>query len=243
MDYEQAVEDIYTSILRSGDVAIDCGAHKGRHTLPIAKLVGLTGRVYAFEPLRPIFERLVAATFGQDNIVAQNIALGEEETVSDFVYVPDFPEYSGFHERIYHDDSLVRQIIRVPVRRLDQVVIASSVRYIKIDAEGGDLKIIRGASQLIERTRPIVTFELGDNALRNYEYNSGDYYDFFVERMYKIFSITGIEMNREMLMESSRDQNIWDYIACPHEIVHELPFSSRASPWSRVRQVVRRLIR
>ena len=230
MDYEKAVEDFYSAILRPGDAAVDCGAHNGRHTLPMARAVGQGGKVYAFEPLKPIFEKLAASIAGEPNITVENIALGETETTTNFVYVPEFPEYSGFKERIYHDQTLHRETIEVKVKRLDAVVKDAKVRYVKIDAEGGDLQIIRGAAGLLDRARPIVTFELGDNSLINYDYTSGDYFDAFARYGYRLFSITGIEMDRPLLVENSAKQEFWDYIACPGELVNVLPFIKAQAP-------------
>jgi FkbM family methyltransferase len=228
IDYEKMVEDLYIAVLRPGDIAVDCGAHQGRHTVPMARAVGSEGKVFAFEPLGPIFAKLKQALEGHPNVLAENIALGETETVASFVYVPEFPEYSGFKERIYHDQNIARQVIEVKVRRLDEVVTTKNLRYIKIDAEGGDLQILRGATGLIDKARPIITFEMGDNALINFDYGAADFFDFFAQRRYRLFSITGLPMNRAKLIENSAKQTFWDYVACPEELVGILPFKPPA---------------
>ena len=51
IDYEAIIEEVYEGVLRPGDVAIDIGAHCGRHTIPLAKRVGAAGKVIAVEPL------------------------------------------------------------------------------------------------------------------------------------------------------------------------------------------------
>lgn len=217
MDYENAVEVFYTSVLNIGDSVIDCGAHTGRHTLPMARCVGDDGHVFAFEPLPTAFSILknTISMNSINNVTMENIALGEHEGEAQFVYVPEFPEYSGFKERIYHDQSIKRSVINVPVKRIDRMIFNKKIRYIKIDAEGGDLIILRGARELIYRDRPFVTFELGDNSILKYEYNSQDYYDFFDDIKYEIYTITGNRLNRDGLIGSSKVQNVWDYVAAP----------------------------
>ncbi|MCC0033732.1 MAG: FkbM family methyltransferase [Hoeflea sp.] len=219
MDYEKAVEDFYVSILNPGDYVIDCGAHSGRHTIPMARRVGSSGHVFAFEPLPSAFAALKnnLSSHSISNATIENIALGEVEGQTQFVYVPEFPEYSGFKERVYHDEGIERTIINVPVLRLENKKFPGKVKYIKIDAEGGDLIIMRGARGLIEKHRPFVTFELGDNSILKYDYKSMDYYDFFAGMEYDVYTITGAKLSREALVESSKVQSVWDYVAAPRE--------------------------
>ncbi|WP_181170229.1 MULTISPECIES: FkbM family methyltransferase [unclassified Mesorhizobium] len=216
MNYEQAVEDFYRSVLKPGDIAIDCGAHTGRHTQPLAELVGGTGHVYAFEPLPEQFKTLQKRLSKQSNVTLRNWALGTSANMAPFVYVPEFPEYSGFRERIYHDDTLERREIVVPVRRLDDVVQNYPIRYIKVDAEGGDLTILRGAVQHLRNSRPYVTFECGDKGIVNYDYTAADYFDFFVGLSYSISTILHKTLDRTAFIESCNIQSVWDYIATPN---------------------------
>src|SRR4051794_9530500 len=58
IDYECIVQEIYEYLLRPGDVAIDVGAHLGRHTFPLAEAVAPTGKVIALEPLPACREQL-----------------------------------------------------------------------------------------------------------------------------------------------------------------------------------------
>jgi FkbM family methyltransferase len=151
--YESMLEAVYRAALQPGDVAVDIGAHVGRHTFPIARAVGPAGKVFAFEPLPTVYADLcrsveTARSAERDlaAIVIHNLALGEEEGEAKFVFVPDFPEYSGFRKRTYHDGSVRKETIDVRVRRLDSFrAELGKVQFIKIDAEGGELTIQRGA--------------------------------------------------------------------------------------------------
>jgi FkbM family methyltransferase len=223
-NYEAMLECIYHSILSPGDKAIDVGAHVGRHTLPMAKAVGSAGKIFAFEPLPSIHKELSASLeriVSSDDmayapVTTYNFALGEDNGESEFVFVPEFPEYSGFKERTYHSDSLQRETIHVQVRKLDSFEAEfGRVRYIKVDAEGGELAILRGAKAIITKSRPIVSFELGDDALINYAYSAADYFDFFADLDYQLHSIFGPILSRDEFIEAARSQYFWDYIAVP----------------------------
>ena len=215
LDYEQLVEAFYASILRPGDVAVDCGAHTGRHTAPMQRLVGPGGHVHAFEPLPTVFATLEQLCGDAANVSLYNLALGTEAGTQPFVFVPDFPEYSGFRERVYHAEGLRRDTISVEVRRLDAVIPTTGIRYIKIDAEGGDLLILRGAERILADSRPYVTFEFGDNSVRHYDHNAADCFDFFAARNYVIADILGVPLDRAGFIESSAAQRVWDYVASP----------------------------
>ena len=57
-EYESAITKIFTQIIKPGDVCLDVGANIGWYTTLFQKLVGPTGKVHAFEPVKPIFDRL-----------------------------------------------------------------------------------------------------------------------------------------------------------------------------------------
>jgi len=219
MDFEQRIENLYRAVLRPGDRAVDCGAHAGRHTIAMARAVGPTGQVLAFEPLPEAYGRLLGnlASAGLRNVTAVNRALGAEASTVPFVHVLGNPGFSGFRERVYPDPVTAREIVDVEVQRLDDVAEGRAIRFIKVDVEGGDLLVLRGARATIGAARPFVTFELGDNSIARYDYTAADYFDFFAALDYDLFSVAGEPLDRDGLVESSRRQAVWDYVAVPRE--------------------------
>ena len=126
-------------------------------------------------------------------MILSTLLLVKIRRVAEFVYVPDAPEYSGFKERVYHDGSLLGEKISVNVLLLDTFVnTLNAIRFIKIDAEGGEMTILRSGDKLINKFLPVVSFESGDSSLINYPYCAADYFDFFSRHNYTIFSIFGI---------------------------------------------------
>jgi FkbM family methyltransferase len=222
--YEDMLEQVYMSVLRRGGCAIDIGAHIGRHSIPMAKAIGSSGKVYAFEPLPKIFNVLeenclsiANAKKNHGTIQCFRTALGDANGETSFVYVPDFPEFSGFERRKYHMPDIRSEEIMVPVVKLDSYIDEiDNVQFIKIDAEGGELSILRGATNLIKKYRPVISFELGDNSLVNYSYTSEDYYDYFDDIDYSIYSIFGLKLSKSEFIEASKQQWYWDYVAIPH---------------------------
>lgn len=218
-DYEQMLEDFYTEFLKPGDVCVDVGAHTGRHTFPLARCVGPRGRVFAFEPIPGIAAQLRAKLQGTPSIhpvvELHQCALSETSGETDFVLVHEAPGYSGLRPRHY-DSQVTTEIIRVAVQRLDDLASGiPRVRFIKIDCEGAELRVLRGAVSLLTRDRPVVSFECGNASLESYNYDAGDIFDFWDLHGYEIRSISQIQMNKDQFVKASAKQDFWDYIASP----------------------------
>jgi len=223
MDYESLVQEVYESILESGDSAIDVGAHVGRHTIPIAKRIAPNGRVHAFEPLsmcQKFLIKLINSEFKElsEIITLYPYALSDYEGESDFTIVKNDLGYSGLKERKF-DNNSSREKIKVPVKRLDDILSdLNSLKYIKIDAEGGEFNILKGGRNCIKKFRPVVTFEFGQGSYSAYSVIPEEVFIFWRELNYKIYDILGnlLESDKSFA-KSSIDQNVWDYIAVPEE--------------------------
>jgi FkbM family methyltransferase len=222
-DFEQLLENFYRTFLKPGDVAIDCGAHTGRHTLPIARAVAPGGRVFAFEPLplaRAELDAAVAA--GASEIFVYPYALADREGEDDFVVAVDMPGYSGLKTRRYDGPTRLERI-RVDVRTLDGLFVdADRLDYIKIDAEGGELGILRGALGLIRKFSPIVTFEFSISSLGSYGITVADMAAFWTDLRYEIFDIRQRPLNPDEFIQSANAQHVWDYVALPVDRAQEL---------------------
>ena len=56
--WERRIVNLYRTIVKEGDVVLDCGAFIGLHTLQLSNLVGETGKVYSFEPIPAVADCL-----------------------------------------------------------------------------------------------------------------------------------------------------------------------------------------
>ncbi|MFI5071363.1 MAG: FkbM family methyltransferase [Terriglobales bacterium] len=217
-DFEQMLEDYYCEVLSPGDACIDVGAHVGRHTFPLARCVGSSGKVFAFEPIPAIAAQLraaIKAELDHHEIELRECALADTNGEVDFVLVREAPGYSGLLPRHY-DSEVTTEIIRVNVQRLDDLASClPPIRFIKIDCEGAELRVMRGAKKLLKRDRPIISFECGDASLESYNYDAGDIFDFLDGVGYAIRSIHRDSLDRGHFIMSCARQEYWDYIAIP----------------------------
>lgn len=217
MDFEALVQRFYEALLQPGDVAVDVGAHSGRHAVPMARRIGPTGTLHCFEPLPEVCRWLAhafyAAAQGGATLAAYTIhqcALGAIPGRADFVHAVDLPEYSGLRERMYLGSTRIERV-PVDVRTLDEVLVdLSRCSYMKIDAEGGELDILRGARRFIAATRPVVSFEFGMNGAGAYGVHPAQMFDYWAEARYELFDILGRALARDAFVDSATRQEVWD---------------------------------
>ncbi len=165
--WESHVERFLQQHLAPGDRAIDVGANLGYFTAVMAAAVGPRGHVWSFEPTPPIagdLELSVAAN-GHDHVDVLRVALAEQNGTATISFDP----------RVAGSSSLVAaatersRTYEVAVRRLDDLYAGSQVEapaLIKIDVEGGELAVLRGASGLLRHAQPHVIFEFNAQMAR-----------------------------------------------------------------------------
>jgi FkbM family methyltransferase len=172
--YEPDTSSLLTSVLRDGDTFVDVGTHVGFFSSLAASLVGADGRVVSFEPEARNFGQLNdhVALNGFSNVDRVNAAVGAEEGQAEFWVNAD---NDGGHalwnvgKHGYNQLSRQRENRQVvPVTTLDSHFAKAGLRIpklIKIDAEGCELGVLKGAGALLARGVPYVICEINHFAL------------------------------------------------------------------------------
>ena len=164
------------ALVHPGDEVIDVGAALGMYTVPLADLVGRTGRVSAFEPQRRgIFTvRLLRILTGPHRGRVSRIALGPHEGSSTIV-VPfhnGFPIFGHGHvEEGAGDETGRRHRSHAPMSTIDAWCRQNRIErvsFIKVDVEGFEPSVIEGAGATIDRDRPSLLLEIEDRHLARY---------------------------------------------------------------------------
>lgn len=162
--YEQDEIRFALSVLRPGDTAIDVGAHIGFFTMQMAAAVGRTGKVYAFEPFDPnadLLERSMIENRFADRVVFQRGAVGGASGSATLTFPVETLNSGGAYLLRDGASPLTgNQTRTVPVFALDDVPLARPVRFIKMDVEGAEPLVVRGACRILREDRPIVLSEL-----------------------------------------------------------------------------------
>jgi FkbM family methyltransferase len=151
--------------VKPGSVAYDLGANYGMHTLLLAKLVGPTGRVYAFEPNPEVFRAL-----GEHLVLNHSTAVTTtQRAISDAVGTAAFDQahHRGAGHLVSSATSLPGPTFDVETTTLDKFVFTDGnapPNFIKIDIEGAESAALRGGIQVLARYRPVLLVELHNPA-------------------------------------------------------------------------------
>jgi len=155
---------------------LDVGAHVGFWLKDLQKSFKM---VYAFEPVDEVRECLLK-NVEKDNYTLFPFGLGDENKL---VFVEYMPEQTG---NTFVSDSGNKQI---ELRRLDEIKLPK-IDYIKIDAEGYEIKVLKGAEGLITRDEPFIHVEVKGKVLAKHGLTSADIDNYFDEIDYKkVYSI------------------------------------------------------
>ena len=138
--------------LREGGVAVDVGANLGYYTVVAGAAVGPGGRVVAVEPEprnAALLEENVRLNGYEDRVEIVTAAAGEAQG-STLLHLSD--ANLGDHRAFDSGDG--RQAVEVPIVALDDLpALAGRVDVVKIDVQGAEAAVLRGARRLIERNR------------------------------------------------------------------------------------------
>jgi FkbM family methyltransferase len=177
--YDQQADLVMERVLDRQSNCIDVGCHAGS-MLDVMLRLSPGGEFHAFEPLPHLFSALKVKYASMPNVHLHQAALSEEVGTASFQHVVTNPGYSGLRRRDYSrpDETIVE--IQVDLRRLDDVVPDDfDVRLIKIDVEGAELQVLRGAMKTLARCRPYVIFEHGVGGSDHYGTRPETVYDLF----------------------------------------------------------------
>ena len=145
---------------RAGGTLLDIGAHDGEFTRPFAALPG--NRVLAFEPLPSAFARL-AAQHWPPHVTLRREALGDhagEITLTLPVVDGVAQEQWASTAKGYAQHAgVAEQRHRVPLITMDSLNL-TDLTHVKLDAEGGEYEVLRGARETLLRCRPVLSIEI-----------------------------------------------------------------------------------
>ncbi len=180
--FEPAVRKAFIALAGGGLNLIDIGANIGYYTLLGASIIGGGARVYSFEPQPRVACRLHRniALNQLHNVTVFQLALSDKEGYADF-YLPTSGMES--HGSMAENGRFeVKERVVVATRRLDAVLQElgnPKIGLIKIDAEGAELSIFKGASGLLRSPgRPAIIFEANEENARAFGYSAFDLLSF-----------------------------------------------------------------
>jgi FkbM family methyltransferase len=178
--YDIQTIEVMRRVLVHDSNAIDVGCHAGSVLSEILKIAP-DGQHFAFEPLPDMFANLQRDFSTNHHVSLHNLALSDNSGSVTFQHVVTNPGYSGLRKRHYERDNEQVVEIHVQTARLDDIIPKDvDIRFIKIDVEGAELGVLRGAVDTIRRCRPVIVFEHGLGAADYYGTTPEDVFDLLV---------------------------------------------------------------
>lgn len=219
---DQIASRLAVAFCPSDGTFVDVGAHIGsiisdvkfRH--PSAKVVAFEAIPNKAEALRKKFP----------SVEIHNVALWDSEGEAAFFVDPQHSGCSSLHRT----GSAVQEI-RIATRRLDTVLADRPVHIVKIDVEGAELGVLKGATALLAKERPIVMFESGPEDRLGF--TKPAMFAFFDEQDYQLFAPnrlahTGGAMTLDAFLDSHEyPRRTTNYFALPKERAEEIREISR----------------
>jgi FkbM family methyltransferase len=214
------VRALLRSTLGAGSSCIDVGAHSGSFLRQFLEFAPL-GRHWAFEPI-PTLAAQLRREFS--TVEVHECALSDHDGHAIFQYVPEMPAWSGLRPQPY-PRSTTPQPTEVAIRRLDGLIPEDlAIAFVKIDVEGAELEVLKGAEAVLLRCRPIVLFECAKIHHAHYATTPQDVYEVLARCGLGVFlmdqtgPLTAAEFARiyEASHHSGYDRTAWsNYLAMP----------------------------
>lgn len=196
--YEPEMYELFRQALRPGMFVVDVGAHQGLFTLLGAALVGPTGRVWAVEPAPANFRVLKRKAAAFPHVTAIHAAASDHDGQMRFALDSDnstrhslFPDNVGrrWRSRSVRTVALAR-VLPKGLSRLD---------LIKIDVQGAEPQVLRGAWPRIRKHHPLIAFELWPKGWRSGGHDPAAVLDDLTQLGYSLYYLSA---RRGLLPES-----------------------------------------
>lgn len=212
-DYQPDLLEFLKQNLKAGNTYWDCGAHFGLFSVVASRLVGPTGLVLAFEPTPSVREILtkVVSMNKAFNVIVRPEALSDRTGEAVFYAIDN---------EASNANSLIKQArhsrgITVCTSTIDDIASKLNVRVdlLKIDVEGAEFALLKGARGVIEAYRPLMFLGLHPIAIANSGATLSEVFDLLEEFRYRVIW-NGQPMNRQSF---SKQTELFDVECWPAE--------------------------
>lgn len=196
--FEPSTAAAISRVVQPGHVALDIGANIGAHTLRIARQVGETGRVFAFEPTDFAFSKLMTNLrlnpSLKDRVTAIQCFLGASASADTppAIYSSWPLTKAGDLHKVHLGASMTTG--QATTQRLDDIIDAHNIMrvdVVKMDVDGFECDVLDGASLMMERDRPTFIVELAPYVLEERGSSLKAILDRFLSLDYQFFTLNG----------------------------------------------------
>jgi FkbM family methyltransferase len=192
--FERQTKIALKRLVKPSSVVLDIGANIGVHTMLLAELVGPSGRVLSFEPTDYAVKKS-RRNLDLNSRLAERVTLfhcflaaKDGGDVPESIYSSwPLTESEGLHNKHL---GLAMPTNAAPARSIDGILAeidGPSVQLVKIDVDGFECEVLRGATALLRDSRPIFLMELSPYVLGEHGSSLEELLSFFVPNGYRFF--------------------------------------------------------
>jgi FkbM family methyltransferase len=188
IQYDRLTREIMKKFLKKNCNCIDVGCHKSE-ILNLMLKYSPEGKHYAFEPIPSLIKEIESKYKNKATIFPYALSDSSGETT--FQLVKNAPAYSGIKKRRYDIANPDIEEIKVEMKTLDEIIpLNEKIHFIKIDVEGGEFDVLKGAVNLLKTNKPIILFECGKGASDYYGTTPNEIYNFISDEIgLKIYTL------------------------------------------------------
>ena len=143
--------------IKTPETIIDIGSNKGQFILLIEKIYP-NKNIYSFEPIKEMINKQKKFFAYKNNIIFHNVALGSSTTLKEFLITARMDSSSFLKIVSDKNKSKNYDIVEnrnIQINTLDNLLINEKISHpvlIKIDVQGYELEVLRGANNLLKKT-------------------------------------------------------------------------------------------
>jgi FkbM family methyltransferase len=215
---DEEVFAVFRQCLHPGDVVFDVGAHIGRYSVYSSRIIGPSGKVYAFEPVHDTYWMLRATLSlnHSQNVIPINRALSDRVGLSKIHVFPDpFSSWSslGCHkmqapEGTSIETDKVEQVQSTTIDVFCQTENIDRIHFLKIDVEGYECAVLAGATSFMhDRKIDLICFEISKIPLESSGFSSTQIMDLLKENQYAVY---------RYIIEEKTFEEVRDDCSCFH---------------------------
>ena len=173
---------VLRSIAKRGMCAIDAGANKGVTAVTIARQVGETGRVYAFEPVPEYYAELSEnlSRNGVENVSTHMLALGSRAGRIRFY------KHGGGSGVTAAEDAEMIRVEATTLGRFAEDQKIGRIDLVNLDCEGSELLVLQGAEAVLKEQAPQIFCEIHDGYLKDLGQSADDVANFLTGAGYDV---------------------------------------------------------
>ena len=195
--FEPEVIKAYKLNIKQNDTILDIGANIGAHTLPLANLVGNNGRIIAIEPTIYAYNKLLDNIQLNPNLSKQITSVHSylAESNEDSIEGQISSRWPIVNEKLTNQTDhggIPESTMGAAVTTVDQLVKDHNIKnlnWVKLDVDGNELKILKGAKKTMDTFSPGIFMEIAPSC------HKGNNYQQFYE-LINLLESTGYTMTR-----------------------------------------------